>query len=370
MRDKGLNIWAPYSAPSPPLAVYYQWVPFVLGIQAILFYVPRLIWQMLTYNRTGTDLNHLVVSASEAAHARNQESRRAMVLHIASSLEMMLFQNRDTRTGFFASLRRKIHRFCAFFLISKRLGTWLIMSYLIIKLLYLANACGQVWLMQRFLGLGQNYTFFGLNIASNIIAGKDWQQTMVFPRVTFCRVLVKNVGHVNAVTAQCVLPVNMLNEKIYIFLWFWIILASILSFVSIPIWFGRIYFQKNRSGFIKKYLKLAEKLHSTRKDRALLDKFVRKFLRHDGVFLLQMISLNAGELIVADIIGQLWTIFKVKYRTRDFNDDALMETGTTIRLGSLRRNPSAPDPSDTGDRASDSELELNKWKLKATDDSD
>ncbi len=32
---------------------YYQWVPFMLGLQAILFYIPRIVWSVFSYNRTG-----------------------------------------------------------------------------------------------------------------------------------------------------------------------------------------------------------------------------------------------------------------------------------------------------------------------------
>ncbi len=70
--------------------VYYQWVPFVLGLQCVLFYLPRIIWQMICYNRTGTDLYHLTL-ASQAVHA-NADKREELVTHLAQSLEQLLFQ--------------------------------------------------------------------------------------------------------------------------------------------------------------------------------------------------------------------------------------------------------------------------------------
>ncbi len=71
--------------------VYYQWVPFVLGLQCVLFYLPRIIWQMICYNRTGTDLYHLITLASQAVHA-NADKREELVTHLAQSLEQLLFQ--------------------------------------------------------------------------------------------------------------------------------------------------------------------------------------------------------------------------------------------------------------------------------------
>ncbi len=29
---------------------YYQWVPFVLALQAMMFYLPRLIWNLMSTN--------------------------------------------------------------------------------------------------------------------------------------------------------------------------------------------------------------------------------------------------------------------------------------------------------------------------------
>nr|CAH8829635.1 unnamed protein product [Trichobilharzia regenti] len=295
--------------------LYYQWVPFVLGLQCIMFYLPRLIWQMICYNRVGTDVQHLVLSANQAVHA-NEEQRTKMVQHLAKTLEQLLFQQREYRSGLWPSVRRRMCKWGYLFLVSKRLGTRLFGTYLFIKFLYLLNAIGQIFMMQSFLGLKtDNYTLFGIAISKNILAGLDWEVTMIFPRVGFCLVPLKHIGSNNYATAQCVLPVNMLNERIYMFLWFWIVLAATITAISIPTWFTRMSYEKSRTHFIKKYLKLGEQV--TKKDKYMIDKFTQCFLRNDGVFLLRMIAINAGELICSEIICQLWHTFCEKYFYRD-----------------------------------------------------
>uniref|UniRef100_A0A3Q0KLG6 Innexin n=2 Tax=Schistosoma mansoni TaxID=6183 RepID=A0A3Q0KLG6_SCHMA len=294
--------------------LYYQWVPFVLGLQCILFYLPRLIWQMICYNRVGTDVQHLVLCANQAVHA-NDEQRTKMVQHLAKTLEQLLFQQREYHHGLWPRVRRRMKKWGYLFFVSKRLGTRLFGIYLFIKCLYLLNAIGQIFMMQSFLGLKSNYTLFGVAISRNILAGLDWEVTMIFPRVGFCLVPLKHFGSNNYATAQCVLPVNMLNERIYMFLWFWIVLAATITAISIPTWFTRMSYEKSRTHFIKKYLKLGEKV--SRKDKYMVEKFTLLFLRNDGVFLLRMIAINAGELICSEIVCQLWHIFREKYFYRD-----------------------------------------------------
>jgi hypothetical protein len=45
---------------------------------------------------------------------------------------------------------------------------------------------------------------------------------------TFCHILLFT-GSIQKHDALCVLALNILNEKIYIFLWFWFIILSVLS---------------------------------------------------------------------------------------------------------------------------------------------
>ncbi|VDQ04322.1 unnamed protein product [Trichobilharzia regenti] len=189
-------------------------------------------------------------------------------------------------------------------------GIYLSLMYLLIKLCYLGNSIIQLVLMQNFLGFTDaNNSFFGIVILYNILHGLDWQSTLVFPRVAYCYAPVKNFGiQVNIATAQCVLPTNMLNEKIYIFLWWWILLVCLLNAGSLLRWCIQFACQNHGSQFIIKYIKLSNNL--TPNDIQYAEKFARKFLRHDGVFLLRMLVSNTGELITSEIINQMWLNYR------------------------------------------------------------
>jgi len=49
----------------------------------------------------------------------------------------------------------------------------------------------------------------------------------------------QDLGNVQTYTVQCVLPINLYNEKIYMFLWFWMIAVALASVVSFVVWLCR-----------------------------------------------------------------------------------------------------------------------------------
>jgi len=52
----------------------------------------------------------------------------------------------------------------------------------------------------------------------------------IFPRMTKCTFYKFGLsGEVERHDALCILPLNIVNEKIYIFLWFWFIILAILT---------------------------------------------------------------------------------------------------------------------------------------------
>lgn len=284
---------------------YYQWVPFVLGLQGMLFYLPRVFWQIICCNKAGTDLEHLVVVAHQAGTA-TPDDRRKLIAHVACSLKGLFSQRRQYRHNKAVSLKRRLFGTCGMLIASKRLGTWLAFTYFLVKIAYLVNSVGQLYLMQRFLGFNHSLSNFGIELVRYITSGRNWEDTRIFPRVSFCYLDdLRQLGSTNRYVAQCVLPVNMLNEKLYIFLWYWTAMVAICTAVSIPLWLLRLTFPKNRVHFIKKFLRINDKLQLS--DKQTLRKFVDRFLGHDGVFLLRMISMNAGDVIASEVVTELWS---------------------------------------------------------------
>ncbi|KAL5109368.1 Innexin unc-9 [Taenia crassiceps] len=325
--------------------LYYQWVPFVLGLQCCLFYTPRLIWQTICYNRTGTDLENLVNQAVTAMHS-DEKSRQGTVDTIADGIEHLLFQGQKRamlgregsrgsgRSGTdsegekmldYSGERQRRRNFAAqsarLRVLSKRRGNYIVLTYLLIKMLYLANAIGQMFLMQHFLGFNSTSSpLFGLSVLRNIVNGHDWQMTQIFPRVGFCYAEMKILGvRVNGVTAQCALPVNMLNEKLYIFLWWWILVVAVITGIYLLLWIIRICAKSREVDYIIKYIKLADDVPQF--DERDIDDFALRFLRQDGMFLIRMVRLNAGDVVASGVVNSLWS--RYQQRLESGNRDPL-----------------------------------------------
>lgn len=187
--------------------------------------------------------------------------------------------------------------------------TLVVPTYLLIKLLCLANSLAQLFLMQIFLGFRITKAPYGLIVLYDLFAGKDWQATLAFPRVAFCYIKVKNLGaRANAITAQCALPVNMLNERIYVFLWWWILCGGFLTLCSLGAWVVHVMSRESTTRYVERHLDLRIDDADPEEERL----FVTKFIRQDGVFLLRMIAINSGEIVAGDVIGVLWQLYRDK----------------------------------------------------------
>ena len=115
-----------------------------------------------------------------------------------------------------------------------------------VKILGLINIILQLlWLHWM---IGSDYLFFGFEILLDLLRGKDWKISSHFPRLTLCDFDIRTLGNVHHHTVQCVLPINALNEKIFIFLWFWMVLLICASIINISYW-ARIYWRSDRLDF-------------------------------------------------------------------------------------------------------------------------
>ncbi|CAF0914151.1 unnamed protein product [Didymodactylos carnosus] len=166
--------------------------------------------------------------------------------------------------------------------------------------------------------LGSNFLFFGIEVLDRLFRGINWDsESRLFPKTTMCDFTIREFGHpklAHEYTVPCVLPLNLFNQQMFTFLYFWYALIIQLNMYDFFLWIYTIH-PSNRRHFIFKHLKskkYAAVFEATTNDQ--MKAFVDDYLKADGVFILIIISENSSDFVTSEIIQQLWMRkFIVKY---------------------------------------------------------
>lgn len=178
---------------------YYQWVCFVLFLQGMMFYIPRYLWK----NAESHKMQNLVMDFnSPIVSAEGNPKAALLVDYLEESIGNHTFY-----------------------------GT----MFILCEILNFVNVVGQIYLIDVF--LGGEFTTYG----TEVLGFTEWDYTLrydpmikVFPRMSKCTFYrYGSSGDVQKHDAMCLIPINIMNEKIYIFLWFWFLILAILSGLEI-----------------------------------------------------------------------------------------------------------------------------------------
>lgn len=98
-----------------------------------------------------------------------------------------------------------------------------------------SSPLGQMFLMNRF--FDGEFLKFGFKVIAHMQEDQEDRidpMIYIFPRMTKCTFYKYGVsGEVERHDAICILPLNVVNEKIYIFLWFWFIILMLLTTITL-----------------------------------------------------------------------------------------------------------------------------------------
>jgi innexin len=173
---------------------YYQWVCFVLFFQAVTFYIPRKLWKTAEGGLLKDFVNLIDPPKDVSAFKHVDQLAERLIAHRAR-LTVLYFK------------------------------------YLVCECLNLANAIGQFFFIHRFLGGG--FLTYGIEFLSRSAVESEYRpdpMTTIFPTLTKCSFHKYGPsGTIETKDGICVLPLNIVNEKIYIFLWFWLIILATVT---------------------------------------------------------------------------------------------------------------------------------------------
>ncbi|XP_003703064.1 optic ganglion reduced [Megachile rotundata] len=174
---------------------YYQWVCFVLFFQALLCYVPQWLWNMWE----GGLISALVMGMN---HGLDKEE----------------------------NIQKKKSVLMDYLLNHIRTHNMYVYRYFICEALCLVNIFMQLYLMNRF--FDGEFLSYGLRVLQFSDVPQEERvdpMVYVFPRVTKCLFYKYGAsGTIQQHDSLCILPLNIVNEKTYIFIWFWFTILSVL----------------------------------------------------------------------------------------------------------------------------------------------
>uniref|UniRef100_A0A914CLW9 Innexin n=1 Tax=Acrobeloides nanus TaxID=290746 RepID=A0A914CLW9_9BILA len=303
---------------------YYRWVPIVLALQAFFFYFPNWVWSML-HKRTAVNPQAVI---SEVRKCRNLcgAQREKEVENVAHYIADAI--------GVFGPSQEKT---------AARSGYNATLIYLFIKLLYLINVIGQLIILNRF--LGGEYFSWGIQTMQDVIKGNEWKESEIFPRVILCDFQVRRLGNIQRYTVQCVIMMNLINEKLYFFLYFWLIFVGIVTLLNFFYTLATMCLPLSRINFIKCHLNQQETQNFPELN---LSRFVHEYLRPDGVLLVHFVRQHLGGRITFDLMNELIRLYWLKshkgYLNRSPESDKCLPRGANYNDNIKQAAPTFAPP--------------------------
>jgi len=259
---------------------YYQWVPYFFLAQAFLFYLPHMLWAHLSKTVSDLDFEAVVKQALEIRGEHDVKQRNIKMKKVAAYLCQV------------NSYRGK----CG---IARGLGSFGCYAYLLSKALNLLNVIVQFVALAKF--VGQGHIGWGLKLARDACAGKQWEQGGYFPRNAYCNFSqLSDPALPKERMAQCALMINMINEKLFAIAYIWFIVVFLCTLVDL-VWTLFYYISGYGSAkFAKGYLKLMDNSDELKTDDDVR-RFVYYSLGHDGLLLFRFIENHAGGMVAGEI---------------------------------------------------------------------
>ncbi|ALC49387.1 inx5 [Drosophila busckii] len=244
---------------------YYQWVFMILLFQSLLFYFPSYLWKVWE----GQRMEQLCCEVGDA-----------LILEKTYRLRLRML------TKYFRTRFTAIH--CCYAI-----------KYAFCELLNLLISVLNFWLMDViFNGFWHKYIH-----ALAAIPVYDWNlwnlmSSRVFPKVAKCEMFIYGpTGTPNVLDILCVLPLNILNEKLFAVLYVWFLFIAMLAAINMLYRLILICCPLLRLQLLRTHLRGMPKAH------------VQQVLSNAGYgdwFVLMSVSINVNPTLFRDLLEQLY----------------------------------------------------------------
>ena len=242
---------------------------------ALLFLLPNFIWQA-AYRASGMDFERVVEFASRFETMIDDNEWKVTVQRLARHIDRYLQLQKEYKPSVCSRLMGCLSGRIVF-TISRRYGNFLTYAYPSIKMIYILNLLIQYYILTKWLGPG--YMLYGLDVIhSFLVHGYKRGLSNIFPRVTWCEVPRRLVENNLPYQMHCVLPINLFNEVVFLIVWYWLVIVSIITVVNFFRWFSGCSFQGYE--YIKKHLQFSDReKYSTIEEKKIIRKFIKSYLK-------------------------------------------------------------------------------------------
>lgn len=243
---------------------YYQWVPFMLFLQGVLFYIPHWMWKQWEEGKI-----RMISEGMRGAMIETKQERQAKTERVVQYLQETMHLHNSYAAGYF---------FC--------------------EVLNFVNTVGNIFFVDTF--LGGAFLTYGTDVLKFSNMNQDDRtdpMIAVFPRVTKCTFhKFGGSGTIQTIDALCILALNILNEKIYIFLWFWFIILAVFSGLAVLYSMAIVLMPSTRETILKKRFKFGTS--------ATVSTLIRKTQVGDFL-MLHLLGQNLNLLTFNEVLDEL-----------------------------------------------------------------
>ena len=233
---------------------FYQWVTFMMAAQAALFVLPHKLWQMAEGGLVATF---------------GQDGRKAVIVEAEDGYDdgVLLETIIERYVKYFKSILHHNAWYLTWFLVCETLNLVLLAAQLTLTDIFLNGRFGWYgWeVVEYYSGpaVERRSPAAGLRNPVNILNSVRlcifrWEYKMcaVFPTEVSCSIpAVGAAGEAQLHNGLCVLTQNIINEKIYLVLWFWFAFLVPFSGLSLVYRALTLFLPSLRFGLIYKTVK-------------------------------------------------------------------------------------------------------------------
>ncbi|CEF64863.1 Innexin family-containing protein [Strongyloides ratti] len=274
---------------------YYQWVPIILSLMSFMLYLPKWIKKLLI-NQSNIDIDGIIMEAVSLKNL-SKEDRQSNMKKLKNYIDECL--EYEVQNNYFFN---QCSRFTSIRLI------YITTIHICINFFNSLNIIFQFLFLNNF--LGSKYTMWGYEVIKDLVHGKEWEDSPIFPRVTLCDFQVRRLANIHHYTIQCVLMINMINEKIFLFLWFWFSIIAIIASINFLYSFWKFFLPMNRERNL--YIYFTDDFNRNNNPtyfKKVFSLFVNDYIKVDGYYILNYIEKRAGGILVKEIVHELFDNF-------------------------------------------------------------